>query len=125
MSLINRCSMIIYPLPPFYEWQNELFPNDLLDISEEPLTNDTATVFLIPVLETEDEFDKWIKKNYKIFLESLIEDWVTKKSLWPKKLTYDLFTKWFHVSFHTVVYDTLDTPIIKEEDSDEEDFFKQ
>jgi hypothetical protein len=68
--------MIIYPLAPFYEWQNELFPNDLMEIS-------------------------------------------------PKKLTYDLFTKWSHVSFHTIAYDAFDTSIIKERDSDDEDFFKQ
>jgi hypothetical protein len=68
MSLINRCSMIIYPLPPFYEWQNELLPDNLLKIPDE------------------------------------------------------LLTKWFHVSFHTIVYDTLETPIKKEDDFDDEDY---
>jgi hypothetical protein len=123
MSLINRCSMIIYPLVPFYEWQNELFPDDLLKIPDELLKNDKATVFLIPDFETEIDFEKWIIKNYKIFFEGIIEDWVTDNSLWPKKLSYDLFKKWFHVSFHTMVYDTLETPIIKEEDNFDEDYF--
>jgi len=113
--------MIIYPLVPFYEWQNELFPNDLIKIPDELLKNDKATVFLIPDFETEIEFEKWIIKNYKIFFEGIIEDWVTDNSLWPKKLTYELFKKWFHISFHTMVYDILETPIIKEEDNYEED----
>ncbi len=125
MSLVNRCSMLIYPLEPFYEWQSELFPDDLMEFPDEPLKDEAATVFLIPVLETEFEFDKWIKKNYKKFLKGILNDWVTDQTLWPKKLTYELFIKWFHVSFHSMVYDTLDTSIIKEEDSDDEDFFKQ
>ena len=122
MSLINRCSMIIYPLPPFYEWQNELFPDNLLKIPEELLTNDKATVFLIPDFETEVEFYKWLKTNYKIFFEGLVEGWITDRSLWPKKINYELFNKWFHVSFHTMVYDTLETPIKKEDDFDDEDY---
>ena len=114
--------MIIYPLVPFYEWQNELYPDDLMQIPDELHKNDKATVFLIPDFETEIEFEKWITKNYKIFFEGIIEDWVTDNTLWPKKLTYELFKKWFHISFHTMVYDTLGTSIIKEEDTDDEDY---
>jgi len=68
MSLFNRCSMIIYTLAPFYEWKNELFPDNLLKIREELLTNDKATVLLIPDFENGIEFYKWLKANYEIFL---------------------------------------------------------
>ena len=122
MSLFNRCSTIIYPLAPFYEWKNELFPDNLLKIREELLTNDKATVFLIPDFENGIKFYKWLKANYEIFFDGLVEGGITKRSFWHQKINYELFTKWFHVSFHTMVYDTLETPVKKEEDIEDEDY---
>ncbi|MCB1143047.1 MAG: hypothetical protein KDK54_12445 [Leptospiraceae bacterium] len=121
MSLVNRCVMLISPKAPLYDWVNSIFPDDPIEPSSDPFSHDEGTVFLIPEIETTEEFEEWIYENFKVFFEGLLEEWCTDETLWPKELTYEQFKDWFYISFQTLVYDTLEEDILKEDLEDIED----
>ncbi len=48
MSLINRDAMLIFPKKPLYDWQNSIFPEDPIDMEDDPFGNENGSVYLIP-----------------------------------------------------------------------------
>ena len=76
-----------------------------------------SNAYLVPDYEEapdiEKAIDKYLKANYEgIFLNELIA-WYTDPQLFPK-MTYALFQEWFEVSYHSMVFDTVNKPITKE-----------
>jgi hypothetical protein len=118
MSSINRDIMIIIPKKPLIDWQNTIFPENPLSTDIDPFKPDEGTAFLIPEMDAPEEFEKWIKKNYKIFFEGMLDEWCTDENLWPKNLTYKMFREWFTVMYQSMLIDTLDMPIIREDDDE-------
>ena len=116
MSLINRCGMITFPLQPVFDWQNKIFPDDPISIDGDPFGHENGTIYLIPEMETFEQFEKWIQKNYKVFFEELLFGWCTDESLWPAKRNHKMFREWFHVSFQPMVFDTLNISLKHDED---------
>lgn len=116
MSLINRDAMIVFPKQSLYDWQNRIFPEDLISIGTDPFGHEEGHVFLIPQMDDSAHFEKWIKKNYKDFFENLLFEWCTDESLWPSNRTYKMFIEWFHVSYQSMVQDTIGTPIEQDEE---------
>lgn len=52
---------------------------------------------------------------HEVLLESELEGWYTDEALWPKNRTLELFNKWVHVEYHTVVIDVVDAPLLDDE----------
>lgn len=44
-----------------------------------------------------------------------LEGWYTDPELWPKQLSYELFTQWFEPELHTVLIDLGDGGIFDDE----------
>lgn len=120
MSLVNRCAMIVFPKSPVYDWVNRIFPDDPIEPGD-PYDHDEGTVFLIPEIESVEEFEEWIYENYRVFFEGLLEEWCVDETLWPKDLSFDTFKDWYHINFQTLVYDTLEDELLREEPEDEEE----
>ena len=53
--------------------------------------------------------------NYEALFEAELEGWYTDETLWPQKRTLKLFHQWFEVECHTVIEDTVGTPIVDED----------
>ncbi len=116
MSLINRDAMLIFPKQPLYDWQNYIFSRAPLTFGNEPFGHEKGIVFLIPEMDDSTHFEKWIQKNYKEFFEELLFGWCTDESLWPSKRNHKMFREWFHVSYQSMVQDTMDIPLEQDED---------
>jgi hypothetical protein len=100
------------------QWINESDPyDDDPQISMESV-NRERTVYLISDRDADDDkaVARWIKANYQVLFEAELEGWYTDESLWPQKRTLKMFHEWFEVECHSVIEDTVGTPIEEEED---------
>lgn len=100
MKLLNRGFLCVKHKQAFWDWANQYAPEDLT-FSEDDETE--ASIYLIQedFFEVEPILEKQFKKIFKTELESVTTD----ESVWPEKLTMDLFLSWFDVEFGTSVFD--------------------
>ena len=114
--MINRAAVLLKYKEPAVIWINEADPSDsdctitLADVNEE------RTVYLVADAEVETgDIRGWVEANWKALFESELEGWYTTSSLWPKKLTLELFDSWFTVECHSVIEDTVGSPIFDDD----------
>ncbi len=112
--MINRAALILKYKEPFIKWANECDPDD----DEFTVTLEEANreryVYLISDSDAEN-VEKWLKTNYRELFEWELEGWCTDESLWPEKLDYKLFKKWFEVECHSMVFDMVGGEIVDDE----------
>jgi hypothetical protein len=111
--MINRAALFLKYKLPAVEWINEADPYNSPRISLEEI-NQNVTVFLLDHYERQ-ELLQWLKLNYRNLFQEVLFEWYVDESLWPKKLSYDLFNRWFDVEYHEIVRDTLGTPIFDDD----------
>jgi hypothetical protein len=102
----HRVVAIVLPKPPFVDWINDADPQHPIDLDA---ARDDANAFLIPC-DSEDGdplalADKWIRQNWRVIFEQMLDDWYTDKSLWPQKRSLKLFREWCEVRLHGTVFD--------------------
>ncbi|MDP4205099.1 MAG: hypothetical protein Q8859_03795 [Bacteroidota bacterium] len=107
MKSINRNALILEPKKPLYEWVNYIYQGEPVECPEKPFSHDHATVYLIPEQQNQEEYEQWMKKNFQTFFRNELFDWCTDKTEWPSPLTYKLFQEWFHISYQTMIFDTV------------------
>ena len=111
--MINRAALILRYKQLAVDWINEADPYDSAQVTLEEVNQD-STVYLLDQYE-QPELLQWLKLNYDNLFQSILFEWYVDESLWPKKRSYDLFNRWFDIEYHSLVEDTLGTPIIEEE----------
>lgn len=112
--MINRSALLVRLKQPFIDWINETDPSDTREKLTAAEANEDRTVYLID--EDEAEFvDKWLELNFRQVFECELEDWVVDTELWPQDLTRELFDEWCLVECHTVVVDTVGSPIVDDD----------
>ena len=115
-NFINRNAIVLSPKQPFYDWLNEVFPED--EFSEEN-NIDGAYIYLIDNnIENALELKKWLRKKFDKFFTRTLEDWLSNKKEWPQKRNFKMFNEWFHVSWSTSVFDLEESPVLKHDDFD-------
>jgi len=97
-GIINRDILIVTPTEEFLKFSG-------LDKRE--------SVYFIPEFyDFEMEYKSWLRKNFKSIFE--LEICELDEDMWPKKLTFTLFEKYFFVRRLEMGYDLLSEPIYKE-----------
>jgi hypothetical protein len=119
MNPVNRQALYVAPKKPLVDWVNYVFPDEEKISSEEPLSHDWGTIYLVPEFHSEEEFTVWLKDNYTLFFEQELFEWCEDETQWPEPLSFELFQEWFHYAFQSVVLDTLDIALEKEEEEEE------
>jgi len=115
--MINRAAVILRYKEPAVAWINEADPyNNDTEITIES-ANEERTVYLIRDIDadTPADVEEWINLNFDTLFESELEGWYTDEELWPNNRTIKLFRTWFDVECHTVIVDTVDSPIKDDE----------
>jgi len=115
--MLNRAAIILKYKEPAVQWINDADPcHDDPQISWDDV-NCERTVYLISDHDADDNkiLARWIKLNYEALFEAELEGWYTDETLWPQKRTLKLFHQWFEVECHTVIEDTVGTPIVDED----------
>ncbi|RYZ56117.1 MAG: hypothetical protein EOO14_12605 [Chitinophagaceae bacterium] len=106
---INRNGFSLVPKQPFIEWMQRLEGNSLfpVEITETP-------VYLLAEKESNEAVEAWLKKNFDTVFRRQLESWHTDEKEWPKNRTYKMFSEWFDVKHHSMVFDLEDFPVDKD-----------
>ena len=120
--MLNRGALMLRYKESALRWVVESDPSDrefFLSLDE---VNEERNVYLIHGLIAEDaeSVREWVELNFEALFQNELNGWYQDESLWPDKLTIQLFDDWFNVECHSMVFDTFDGPIIEEEIEDEE-----
>ncbi len=115
--MVNRAAIVVKYKAPAVKWINEVDPLEPSIEIIQDFINAERTVYLISEEDAWDDLavEDWLERNYNNLFESELEAWFEDPKLWPKNRTLDLFHEWFELERHTVVIDTLGTPIFDDE----------
>lgn len=115
--MVNRAAIILKYTQKAVNWINDADP-----VEENPgitieKANDDRMIYLISEENADDpkETERWLKANYETLFEVELDSWYVDKTLWPKNRTYKLFKEWFQIECHTMIEDTVGTPIIDDD----------
>ena len=115
--MLNRAVLILKLQEPGLNWLNQVDANDSSPMTLEE-ANMENTVYLISEEDSEspDTLNAWLELNYQNLFETELENWYGDESVWPENRTYSLFKQWFSAECHTVIIDTVNAPLIDDED---------
>src|SRR5215831_10749024 len=106
---INRSALIVTAKQPSVDWLHTVDPASkdigLAEIKHEP------TVYLVPTLETQDEFMEWPGEYCDIIFAEALDGWWTDEGSWPPDRGITLFQEWFQCRLHSMVFDLDDGPL--------------
>ncbi len=75
-----------------------------------------SLIYLVPRdVESDIHAHVWVMNNVDTLFEEFLDGWYQDNSLWPKVLGAELFETWFTIEYHSMVVDTIDEPVLKEE----------
>lgn len=97
-GIINRDILIVMPTEKFLKFSR--------------LERKESVYFIPEFYDFEMEYKSWLRKNFKTIFE--LEICELDEDMWPKKLTFTLFEKYFSVRRLEMGYDLLSEPIYKE-----------
>lgn len=106
-NYINRNAIILKPLQPFKDWNNNLYPDE-----GDPEIHE-SNVYLVN--EDINDLEVWLKKKFDKFFKLELNDWHTNKKEWPQRRNYKMFKQWFQVDVSTMIYDLEKKPVFKSE----------
>ncbi|MDW7748761.1 hypothetical protein [Halomonas sp.] len=117
--MLNRSALLLRYKAPAVQWINDADPSPGGSCVTLEEVNSDLTVYLVSedVSASPAAVRKWVKANWCNLFESELEGWYTDPALWPK-LTLKRFDEWFDVECHSVMIDTLGTPIEDDEPQD-------
>jgi hypothetical protein len=112
--LLNRCAVIVTPKQRFWQWVKKVsdgFDNNMVfEVAD-------SNIYLVPDYEFETNvelaIENYISQIYQHIFVRELEAWNTDPLNFPE-ITYDRFQRWFTVSSHTVIFDTVNEPLEKE-----------
>ena len=113
MITINRTAIVVMPGQPFLDW---LHRADLTsgELSLEDLRREPK-IYLLPECENEEAAREYLREVCGEIFEEQLNGWYRVPSSWPSRRDLDAFARWFEWSFHSMVVDLCDDPLLKEE----------
>jgi hypothetical protein len=110
---VNRTAIVVKPGQSFLDWLHRADPTSkhltLEDLRREP------TVYLLPECENEKEVREHLERWSGQIFEEQLDGCYRLPSAWPNRRDLEAFDRWFEWSFHSVVVDLCDDPLLQEE----------
>lgn len=115
--MINRAALLLKYKAPAIQWVLEADPFDSNPGLTEDDINEDRTVYLISDedADTPEDLEEWLRLNYSALFETELAGWYNDKSIWPEPRDWEQFNEWFKPECHTVIEDTLGTPIVDDD----------
>jgi hypothetical protein len=86
---INRNAIVVKGKKPLIDWVNYIYPESpISDISE-------GNIYLIKERQSNEEIEKWLKRNFEKIFQNELNDWHSGEDDWPQKRTFKIFKEWF------------------------------
>jgi hypothetical protein len=113
MISLNRTAIVVRPGQPFLDWLHAADPTSselrLENLQREP------TVYLLPDCENEKEVRECLEEVCGQIFDEQLDGWYRVPFSWPTQRDLATFDHWFEWSFHSVVFDLCDDPLLQEE----------
>ena len=113
MVTVNRTAIVVKPGQRFLEWLHQA------DLSSANLKLDDLrlepTIYLLPECESENEAREHLEIVCSEIFEEQLDGWYRVPSSWPQLRDFETFNDWFEWSFHSVIVDLCDRPLVQEE----------
>jgi hypothetical protein len=116
MNMINRGIVVFKPKEPFLDWVNR----DLAlssPVTMEELRRDCTTI-LVPDLGSLEAALDYVEPLKPRLFEMELGAWDRDPTNWPEERTSARFDAWFELEVHSMVWDAVDAPVVKEETVD-------
>ena len=113
MKAINRTALLFQPKQPFIDWLNDNDKSSYVYKLNE--RKNESGLYLIEEAKGYKEVQNLLSKNYKNYFERELEKYPFDKQTWPDTSDFEIFKQWLDFTYHTLVYDTCDLPLEKEE----------
>ena len=112
LFVMNRMVAVVLPKAPFVEWINRFSHGEAKPVTLDEARED-PNAFLIPVRanELDTPGERWLRQNWSILFERMLENWYADESLWPRSRTRKMFQEWCELRAHSVVMDCSDEPL--------------
>ncbi len=112
MYRVEKAVLQVKLKQPYLDWVKSL--PEPGDFTLEVL-NEENHIYLIPEYETTHELKLIIQKLYPEIFEVELGTWYKDKKLWPERRGYATFMEWFDLHVHSMVFDSYEDKIEKEE----------
>ncbi len=103
MTEVGRSAIVVTPAQPFLDWLQSVDPTSmeltLADLGIEP------TIYLIPECETPEDVADCLRDVFDEIFQNQLDGWYRVRETWPTNRSYEMFCRWFHYSFHSVLLD--------------------
>lgn len=109
MKTINRNAVVVRPAQPFLDWLRTADPTSI-DLALEDLRSEPA-VYLLPEAVNDDVALKRLASVCGEIFEEQLDGWWSEPSAWPTRRGFEIFSRWFEWSFHSVVFDLSKQPL--------------
>jgi hypothetical protein len=107
---INRNGFLIKPTKLFYDWVKYAYPKQS-EWGEWPF----GTFYLIPAVETLEDMEQWLEKNFDTVFKYMLDEEGEEKDC-PAKRDLSMFKQWFNIVWCDLVVDLGEERIIKSKD---------
>jgi len=109
LPMVNRSALVLEATQVYVDWANNC-PGGGPKLVLSEMRDDASSVYLIPEMDFGPE--AWLRKNYLTIFEEELHAWHTDETDWPKDRSFKAFQRFFTVSFHSMVMDLGDLPIV-------------
>ena len=111
---VNRNLAILKLKEPFHSWLKAIQHPDG-DLTAESL-NQCCTALLIPDFALDEDSRAYIYSHYQAIFENELQSWSQDETLFPKQRDLKMFEEWFAIEIYTIVLDTVDGELVKEDE---------
>ncbi len=113
---INRNAVVVKAKQPFVDWVNSTpkTPEEKDHVFTLADINADCEVLLIPDCESLEEAREEIGPLKIEIFEDALDEW-SDESYWPSNRDERMFDAWFELEIHSMVDDTVEEPIVREE----------
>ena len=111
MDFLANAVLAVIPKKSFFDWITKTMEFEEIDTDGLEMSFDKLDVYadcllyVIPLFETKEQGDNFVKKHYEEILTSALFIHVPEKRYWPKNLSFELFNQYFDVELHTRIVD--------------------
>jgi hypothetical protein len=113
MRTVNRSAVVVVPKQPLLDWLRSIDPTNsemkLADVRKD------ATVYLLPEAASEMSLLEVLETYCERIFEEELNAWHLATEDWPADRSRANFQQWFTCSFHSMVVDASDGPLITED----------
>ena len=113
MYTINRSALTVVPAKPFLDWLQRV-DSTSAELTLEDLRQDPS-IYLLPEYDTDDQAERLLSQCHGEIFEEQLDGWHRARSVWPGDRSFDTFRRWFEYSFHSLIYDLCDDPLVHDD----------